>query len=153
MKLAALHPALIGHWQGDKQLWLNPTDAPHTSASTLSIAPVANGCFISGSYTWAWEGKPQQGFFVAGDANEKSEATAAWGDSWHQSGKVMSLTGAVSDGALRLAGHYTVPGHPDWGWWLALVPQADGGLWLEMHNVEPDGTAHLAVRIGYRRAG
>lgn len=151
MKLAALHPQLLGHWAGESQLWMSPSEPPLASHSTMEVTPAANGKFLTLRYTWVYENQEQQGLLLVGDGNKESLATAAWVDSWHQSGKVMQLVGAVQGETLAVTGHYAAPPGPDWGWRLSVQVSAAGELVLEMHNVPPGGEAELAVRAVYRR--
>lgn len=151
MRLATLHPQLLGHWSGESHLWMDPSQPPLASPSRMAVTPTANGKFLSLSYDWVYEGKEQQGLLLVGDGNKDSVATAAWVDSWHQSGKVMQLIGAVAGETLSVTGHYAAPPGPDWGWRLSVHVSAAGELVLEMHNVPPGGEAELAVRAVYRR--
>lgn len=152
MKLAALHVQLLGDWQGESQLWMNPSEPPLTSPSTMRVSPVANGRFLTLNYTWAYEGQPQQGLLLVGDHNKDAIATASWVDAWHQSSKVMQCLGAVAGEGFSVSGHYAAPPGPDWGWRLSVSATPDGGLLFEMHNVPPDGAPELAVRAAYRRS-
>ncbi len=151
MKLAALHPQLLGTWSGESLLWMGPDAEPLPSASRLVVAPAGMGRFLTLSYTWLYEGKPQEGLLLVGDHNNASTATAAWVDSWHQSGKVMHCVGAATDTGFAVSGSYPAPPGPDWGWRLSVRCPAADELLFEMHNVPPGGPAELAVRVAYRR--
>lgn len=50
-------------------------------------------------------------------------------------------------GSVLVQGSYAMPGHPEWGWSIKLTPNADDTLTMQMHNIEPNGMAHLAVRV------
>ena len=151
MKLAALHPQLLGEWAGESLLWLDPTGLPLTSPSTMRIEPAANGRFLTLIYTWAYENKAQQGLLLVGDGNPEAIATASWVDSFHQSGRVMQCIGAAHGEDFSVCGHYAAPPGPDWGWQLSVDVSAAGELIFQMHNVPPGGAAELAVRAVYQR--
>ncbi|MES2884397.1 MAG: DUF1579 family protein [Pseudomonadota bacterium] len=151
MKLAALHSQLLGDWIGENQLWLDPKEPPQVSPSTLTVAPTAQGKFLTLAYTWAFEGKVQEGLLLVGDNNKDSIASAGWVDSFHQSGKVMQCIGSVEGSGFAVSCHYPAPPGPDWGWRLSVNASAAGELIFEMHNVPPGGDAELAVRAVYQR--
>lgn len=151
MKLAALHSQLLGDWVGENRLWMNPAEPPLVSASTLTVATTAQGKFLTLAYTWAFEGKPQDGLMLVGDDNKNSIATAGWVDSFHQSGKVMQCQGSADGAGFAVSGHYAAPPGPDWGWRLSVNASAAGELIFEMHNVPPGGEPELAVRAVYQR--
>ncbi len=152
MKLAALHPQLLGNWSGESLLWMSADAAPLASPSRLSVTLVAMGRFLSLGYTWVYEGKPQEGLLIVGDHNQQSLATAGWVDSWHQSGKVMHCVGSVEGEGFAVTGGYAAPPGPDWGWRLSVTASSVEELVLEMHNVPPGGEPELAVRGRYRRS-
>ena len=151
MALIALQPQLLGQWAGEKQLWLAPNDPPLISPSTLIASTAALGKFLCLSYSWAYSGKPQQGLLLVGDENGQSTASAAWVDSWHQSGSVMHCLGSSHARGFSVLGHYAAPPGPDWGWRCSLELTADELLQFEMHNVQPGEAEQLAVRAIYRR--
>ena len=154
MKIADLHPRLLGSWRGDNRLWLSgPTSPELVSASRLVIAPAAHGAFTTLTYTWAFKGAEQEGVMLVGNANDAETASAAWVDSWHMSAKVMACHGTVDDsGAISVLGSYEAPPGPDWGWRITINEPAPGQLRLVMHNISPDGQAELAVQGDYTRA-
>ena len=59
-----------------------------------------------------------------------------------------ALVGKLGDaGEADIAGSYSAPPGPDWGWRVVVhSPQADSFL-LEMFNRSPDGQEDLAVRL------
>lgn len=153
MKMIELHPRLVGTWTGTKRLWLEGAAGPvRSSACELVVSPIALGAFLSFAYTWAFEGSPQEGLLIAGNANTDEGASAAWADSWHMSGKLMHCTGQVeADGAIRLLGSYGAPPGPDWGWTIVLTLPAPDGLSITMCNVAPGCEPELAVQADFAR--
>ncbi|MES2685131.1 MAG: DUF1579 family protein [Pseudomonadota bacterium] len=152
MTIPTLHPQLLGDWLGENLLWMNPAEPPLASHSKMTVATTAQGKFITLAYTWAYEGKPQDGLLLIGDGNQHGIASAGWVDSFHQSGKVMHCTGSASPTGFAVTGAYAAPPGPDWGWRLSVNASVTGELILEMHNLPPGGEAELAVRAVYQRA-
>lgn len=151
MTLTALHPRLLGDWVGENRLWMNPTEPPLTSRSTLTVASTAQGRFLTLAYTWTFNDQPQDGLLLIGAPKAGEPASAGWVDSFHQSGKVMSCSGQATDTGVCVTGHYAAPPGPDWGWSLSVKASATGELIFEMHNIPPGGAPELAVRAVYRR--
>lgn len=152
--MQALIEALTGEWSGHKALHLgNPNEPDHRCQSHLSAHPVAMGKFIELRYTWNYEQQNHEGLLLLG-STDSGEATAAWVDSWHQSGSVMSLKGQrTADKQFTLNGSFSVPGGPDWGWRieLDLGQQKDSELSIKMFNVSPEGEATLGVKMHYQQ--
>lgn len=153
MTLAELKDQLIGEWTGTNLLRLEPGTPDRITPSDLIVSTVAGGKFISLAYTWSFDGTPQEGFMILGYDKSDGLATAGWGDSWHQSGRVMLSEGVLHDsGEFDVKGYYSVGGHPPWGWRTTLKATSTG-LLLEMYNCEPDAPEELAVRGEYSRRG
>lgn len=78
MKLSDLHARLLGAWQGEKRLWMEGEGGPvFTSASRLVVTPVAKGSFLSVTYSWAFDGKAQEGLLIVGKDNAASRLHAS----------------------------------------------------------------------------
>jgi hypothetical protein len=58
--------ALVGRWVGYNRLWVSPEDPVHESDAGASIALAAQGNFVTIAYTWADEGRPQDGVLILG---------------------------------------------------------------------------------------
>jgi len=141
-----------GNWQGNNSLWLSPQEPVRESATTLSITSAINGKFVEIKYTWADEGKPQEGLILIGYETERQLATAAWVDSWHMGEKVMYCQGILgTDGTVDVRGHYQAPTGPDWGWRILIRSKNKTTLTLLMYNIMPDGKEALAVEAIYTR--
>ena len=59
--------SLVGRWRGTSHLltpWTTPPE--HRSDSTAEVALVAGGRFVTVAYTWTYEGRPCEGFLLAG---------------------------------------------------------------------------------------
>ncbi|MDH3498302.1 MAG: DUF1579 domain-containing protein [Gemmatimonadota bacterium] len=142
---------LAGKWTGTNRLWLTPQEAARESATTMAVAPAAQGRFLTFTYTWADEGKPQDGVLLLG--HEDDEVTGAWIDSWHMGNKVMVSRGAANAaGGVSIAGTYAAPPGPDWGWHTVVEPRGADTFRFAMYNITPDGEESLAVEVIYTRA-
>jgi hypothetical protein len=149
---------LAGRWHGTSRLltpWATPPE--HRSDSTAEVTLVAGGRFATLAYTWAYEGKPCEGFLLVGREPEQDVAHASWVDSWHQSARPMTCVGtaadtAAADGAMiDVRGAYAAQTGPDWGWRIVLDVPDDASLRLTMYNVTPEGEESLAVESRYAR--
>jgi hypothetical protein len=153
MKLTTLHPRFVGSWAGDSTLytpWMEPKE--QSCESTVVVAPVAKGKFLSFAYTWSHEGKDHEGLLIVGNANKAEEATGAFIDSWHMSTNVMQFKGSVNEhGVIHLLGSYAAPPGPDWGWRIEIRSEGDT-LTLKMFNISPEGAEEIAVLGEYRNA-
>ena len=145
--------ALVGKWQGNNQLYLNPPPAPPVSSSSaLSISPVAGGNFLQLDYNWTFEGEEQTGVLLLGYSSEDDTATVAWADSFHMSARIMFCTGtAATDEAVKLHGTYSAPPGPEWGWRIEIQSVSEKELKIVMYNVSPEGSEDLAVQIDCAR--
>ncbi len=149
MHFDELKAALTGDWRGTKQLYLEPPPAaPASSPSQLSAVPIAGGSFLRLDYDWTFEDEAQSGVLMLG-ADEENIASAAWVDSFHMSSKIMSCTGTVLAGAMKLSGAYAAPPGPDWGWRIAVLSVSADAFQIVMHNISPEGQEDLAVQIDY----
>ena len=152
MNFDDLKPALLGEWEGTKLLYFNPPPEPAiSSASKLSVRPVAGGSFLQFDYDWTYEGEAQSGVLILG-SDEENAATAAWVDSFHMSSKIMHCTGGATDRSVDLRGSYQAPPGPDWGWRIAIGSSSAAELRIVMHNISPEGQEDLAVQIDYTRS-
>ena len=153
MKLSSLHHLLLGEWSGENHLFLNWLPEPELiSEGTMTVTPVGNGKFLSFAYTWKHEDKEQQGLLIVGNHNEKEEATAAWIDSWHQSGGVLQLKGGIDDsGEISVLGSFPAPPDPDWGWRISISANNDGSLRFRMFVIPAGGEEERAVEVEYGR--
>ena len=57
---------LVGAWKGQNRLWLSPKDSPDESTATATVAVAAGGKFVIIEYTWARQGRPQEGLLMLG---------------------------------------------------------------------------------------
>ncbi|HVF91713.1 MAG TPA: DUF1579 family protein [Blastocatellia bacterium] len=143
---------LVGSWTGTSRLyrpWLSPQESE--SGSTASVALEARSEFITIRYTWAADGRPQEGLLLLG-SDKDDAAQAVWVDSWHMSEKFMICVGSISNGGmLDILGSYSAPTGPDWGWRIVIEPGEQGSFELVMYNVSPDGEESLAFKNRYER--
>ena len=155
MSLPPRFAALSGEWKGTKTVFLGGESGPEKkSASRMTVAKAARGAFMLLDYTWKYEADAQEGVLLLGYDDKQNAATAAWGDSWHMSQKIMHCTGAIdANGAFHVQGSYEAPPDPDWGWRIALTIHTADSIALVMHNLSPEGQQDLAVRAEFARVG
>ncbi len=153
MSMSEVQNDLIGDWTGDNLLrlsWLTASD--YYSPSQLSVRPVAQGKFLTFTYTWNHENVSHEGVILLGYDEGQGVATAAWVDSWHMSDKIMSCQGTINEqGVITLRGSYEAPPGPDWGWRIEITSNSGKELHIVMHNCTPDGAEELAVQADYTR--
>lgn len=144
-----------GRFAGTKLLWLEGAAAPALeSPSGVELEVLAPEKLLRCSYEWNFKGQPQRGAMLIACDQRSSRVTAAWIDTFHQSGHVMHLEGMLEDsGAVALSGFYPAPPGPDWGWRIRLESPSAEELLVLMDNVSPEGLAEPAVRIDSRRLG
>lgn len=142
---------LLGTWKGTKQLYFKPDEAPFNSASSLLITPVANGAFFQLTYTWKYKEHDHEGVILLCTTGANNTSTASWGDSFHQSGCLMHLTGHIDDQqGIDILGSYAASPGPDWGWRITIQTETKE-LKLTMYNIWPEGQEDLAVRFQFTR--
>jgi hypothetical protein len=155
LQLTDIQDRFLGEWTGTNLLrlsWLNPSD--FHSPSQLTVAPAAQGKFLTFNYTWSHEDKAHAGLILLGYDTAQALATAAWVDSWHQSAKLFNCQGSIdAAGTVDLRGSYEAPPGPDWGWRIVITPGAAESLQITMYNITPEGEEDLAVQADYTRAG
>lgn len=153
MRLADLKDRLTGQWSGTNLLRLGEPDTPDSvSPSNLSIEFILKEKFLSLKYTWSHLGVAHEGRMILGYHNAQHVATAAWIDSWHQSGKVMLCEGTIDEqGVIELKGFYEAPPDADWGWRITIRSGPQEALLLTMYNCSPNGDEELAVSAEYAR--
>ena len=156
MSIPTILAPLVGNWSGTNHLWFFPGDPVHTSETTLKVSWVAQGQFMLLQYTWTFDGAPQDGVLLLGQASGET-VQVRWIDSFHTQEKFMSFEQPAGEpagepGAVTVKGSYAAPSGPDWGWQIAIAPQ-DNQFQIIMHNITPDGEAFLAVEATYTREG
>jgi len=153
MKLPEIQNNLCGEWTGNNLLrlsWLTPSD--FHSGSRMTITPIVKGKFLSLAYTWSHDDIPQEGHMIVGFDETQAVATAGWGDSWHQSAKVLHCQGSIDEnGAIDVRGSYEAPPGPDWGWRIVISSSDGDKLTMSMYNCPPEGDEDLAVKADYTR--
>lgn len=141
--------ALTGSWEGENSLWLDPEATPDQSDATATVETAAQK-FVTISYTWAFEGKTQEGMLLIGSDDDVVQAS--WVDSFHMGNKIMTCDGSLlDDGGVSVTGSYTAPPGPDWGWRIEVHPLDADQFQLLMFNITPDGDESIAVEASFSR--
>ncbi|HSL21619.1 MAG TPA: DUF1579 family protein [Vicinamibacterales bacterium] len=144
---------LIGAWSGTSRLyrpWTSPAESD--SDSTAVVTTAAAGTAVSITYTWAFEGAPQEGVLLLTRHPEGQQVTAVWTDSWHMGHDFMRSVGRTeADGAVSVLGSYAAPPGPDWRWRTVLRASGRDAFELLMYNISPEGEEALAFHNRYRR--
>lgn len=141
-----------GTWRGTNRLQDPNTNSPAESPSTAMVTALLAGAFVRIDYTWAYQGRPQEGMLLVGYEADAETATTCWIDSWHMSDKAMLCRGAAAeDGEIAVRGSYAAPPGPDWGWRTVIRPGEGDRLRIIMFNISPDGMEELAVESDYVR--
>jgi Protein of unknown function (DUF1579) len=147
LSIPASLAALVGEWSGTNRLWLSPEGPANVSKTTLSVALAASDQALVCRYTWSVNDAQEEGILLLSVGSDGASAHAAWIDSWHLADTLMDCHGQMgADGIVTVAGTYTAPPGPDWGWGISLEPRPDGGLRLIMRNISPEGRSALAVQ-------
>lgn len=136
-----------GDWTGSNKMRILPDSEYSDTAATAKVSLVAQGRSATIGYTWADDGKPQDGVLLITDGDEPGAVAAVWVDSWHQSPQWMVLDGSVDEhGVIRLKGSYAAG-----GWRIAVDPSDSDRLRLTMDNIYED-LDYQAVEATYERA-
>jgi hypothetical protein len=143
--------ACAGVWRGTSTLQDPHSGTPLDSGSTLTVTPILLGRFLRVSYTWDYQGDPQEGEFIIGLQSESGNLISHWIDTWHMSEKGLVCTGTAGDDDLILPGSYPAPPGPDWGWNTVIRP-SESHIKMTMFNVPPGGAEELAVEAHYTMA-
>lgn len=142
----------VGAWTGTNKLWFAPGSPAIESATTAEVALAAGGRFLGIRYDWTYEEKAQEGYILIGEDPTTGRCDCAWVDSFHNSDRLMPLTGPLTtSAALTARGSYPAPEGPDWGWRITIEHPTPDALIVRMHNIMPDGPEALAVEASYRR--
>jgi hypothetical protein len=144
---------LAGQWSGVNRLWVYPGDPVRESETKASVEFAARGALAMITYTWAYEGGPQEGILMVRTETDADDVEVVWVDSWHTSSKFMLFRGEEDkEGLVAVHGTYSAPGGPDWGWRIVLGADSADEIHILMYNITPDGQEALAVEARYVRA-
>lgn len=152
MSALASLSGLIGKWQGTNHLWLSPDEPVRKSESAAKIKTSAQEQFSEILYSWAYEGQPQEGRLIVGQATGQKVVQAVWFDTWHMREQFMVCEGSAGDdGSMSVQGAYSAPPGPDWGWQIMIEPTGQDAFRFLMYNITPEGKKMLAVEVAYSR--
>lgn len=145
--------ALVGAWKGSNRLHMswNPDNPVNDSESTATISTAANGKFLKIAYDWHLGAERHEGEMTL-CVGEGDNAEISWFDSFHSSGGFLISKGAFADGKIDAMGHYSVPGHPEWGWRTIIESTGDNEWSFTMYNVSPEGEEYIAVESAFSRS-
>ena len=139
MSLPTIFTDLSGEWKGTKRLYLAGESGPEkSSGSRLTIAKAARGTFLLLDYTWKFDGDRQEGVLLLGYDAAQNAATAAWGDSWHMSQKIMHCMGTIDGRAFNVRG--TAYYH-DFGRFVADFENTYPYMRIQNIDLEPAGAS------------
>lgn len=140
---------LAGRWRGTSVFQDPSNNLQDESLSTATITPIVHGRFVRFDYTWAYNGKPQEGSFLIGLVRSTSALTMHWIDSFHMSDVVMACQGTIDEaGTIDVRGSYAAPPGPDWGW-RTVFTLTPNSIRMVMFNIWPEGKEELAVEAEY----
>lgn len=143
---------LVGRWSGDNRLWVLPGDPVRESPASARVESVGRGALACITYTWSYEGTPQEGTLMIRTDSDPDDAAVVWIDSWHTSNKFMLFHGEEGKpGLVAVRGSYAAPPGPDWGWRITIGADSADEFHVVMHNITPEGQEALAVETRYRR--
>lgn len=153
MSVPAWLSRLSGSYEGPNRVWLAPGQPARESAAAADVASIAQGRFITVTYSWADEGRPQDGLLLLGENPGLATWSATWVDSWHMGDVAMTLEGTpVANETISVRGGYAAPPGPDWGWRIVVSPRGPDGFDVRMYNITPEGEEALAVEARFTRA-
>ena len=143
---------LVGTWSGLNRLWLMPGDPVRESETRASVTSAAHGAVVSLTYSWDYEGQPQEGVLMLRNHPAAAKVEVVWLDSWHTGNEFMLFAGdADHEGLVAVRGSYAAPPGPDWGWRIVLDADDADALQILMCNITPEGEEALAVDARYIR--
>ena len=151
-----MHPVeladLVGKWSGENLLWFMPGDPVRKSDATAHVEMVEGNALAVIQYTWAYEGKPQQGVLMVRTNSAPGDASTVLIDSWHTSNKFMNFYDEDGkDGLVAVHGTYAAPPGPDWGWRVVVRASSADAFEILMFNITPDGQEAPAVAASFTR--
>ena len=149
--VAEFYDAVAGEWEGNYDLWLDPSSPKESSRSSAQITKVATGDGWEMTYQWARGEATHRGVFQF--AGSGTHADFSWTDSFHSASDAMTGDGGLSDDGSRLVfmSHYPAGGGADWGWRTEFILVDPTTLSMDAYNITPDGQEVLAVRAVYVR--
>jgi hypothetical protein len=143
---------LLGAWAGQSRLIL-PGEPDRESPTTATGALMAKSSMCVLSYTWVFDGDPQEGQLMLSYLPDQQEVEAVFLDTWHMGPKFMLMKGRIADGDKTIVnGSYAVPESPDWGWRIVLDPNHADGWQMLMLNVSPEGESYPGFDTTVSRA-
>ncbi|MBL8860378.1 MAG: DUF1579 family protein [Planctomycetes bacterium] len=138
---------LPGHWRGIARTWFEPGVLADESPVEGQARLRQGGRFLEWEYHGALQGRPLEGFLVAGYFGLRARWEVAWTDTFHMGDGLLFSTGASTADGFDVLGHYPDGrGGPDWGWRTVLAVQSADRFVLTAYNVMPDGSESQATQ-------
>ena len=142
---------LVGRWSGDNHLYVMPGDPVRESESEATVSLAADGAVALVTYTWAYEGTPQEGVLML-RTGTPDDVAVVFVDSWHTRDQIMQFrVDPEHEGLIAVRGSYAAPPGPDWGWRITVEADGPDAFRIVMHNVTPKGQEALAVDARFTR--
>lgn len=124
-------------WAGPGELWL---DRAQNEAILCDCTITIGAGEVT--YTWSYEGKPQQGRLAL-----RADG-ADFSDTWHSPTPMPCAPTLTRPWALvDVIGTYSAGDSPPWGWRILVSRRPDAELVLQMTNITPWGEEARAVRM------
>ena len=152
MDLQSLADILIGEWEGQSQLWLDPSKPPESTAVTGQFEWVFGERILRHRYQGTAAGKPHHGEETYVDNQFQGRLELYWSDSFHMNYAVMKSVGQWTEKGYDVKGGYEVgKDMAPWGWRTTLEVIAQDHVQQTAYNISPAGEEDLAVRVDYRK--
>jgi hypothetical protein len=137
---------LIGDWDGNYKLWLEPGVLTAESHSRATTREVLHGRFAQIEYDWSVDGEEQRGVMLLG-RNGEGVYQMAWLDSWHNGDSIMFCIGGPE---LNVLGYYGSEDDPA-GWRTEIVVPDRDHLVITAYNIW-QGAEARATEARYERS-
>jgi hypothetical protein len=145
-----LFTALVGTWSGTNRLYLEPGTLAGESATSSTVRLALRGKVAVHEYEWSFGGETHSG--VALLATNDDGYQVSWTDSFHTGSSIMSFTPVPGEDGLVVQASYAAGDGPEWGWRIRWSAPNDGGLLVQMWNIQPESTPDLAVEMTLTRS-
>ena len=141
---------LTGRWTGTNKLWFMPKDPVRESDATAEVEVVGRGALTILTYTWSYEGEPQDGALMIRRGQDGVQLVML--DTWHTGSQFMDFRhDPEHEGLVSVHGTYGAGEGPDWGWRITVEAEESDAFVMRMFNITPDGEEAPAVEATFTR--